>query len=63
MKKECKKCGAMYEIIEHNYPMRDEDSLKCDFCNITIHSWNGGGICSSKIISKPSNSEGKKINE
>lgn len=53
MEKECKKCGAIYEIIESDYPMRDKDSLKCDCCNNTILNWNGGVIYSSKLISGP----------
>ena len=53
MLKECKKCGAIYEISEHDCPMRDKDSLRCDYCDSIIHSWNGGHFCSAKLISEP----------
>jgi len=53
MEIECKKCGAVYKIIEHEYPMRDKDFLKCDFCDCIIYNWNGGVFYSSKLISEP----------
>jgi len=46
----CEKCGAKYEITEQSYPMRDKDTIECDFCGTAIHSWNGGVICSAKLI-------------
>jgi len=55
MIKECSKCGAKYKIIEQDYPMRDKDIIQCDFCQNIIHRWNGGVICSSELVSKPTN--------
>ena len=53
MERECKKCGAVYELIGHDCPMRDKDFLKCDFCGGILFSWNGGVWDTSRLISYP----------
>lgn len=34
------KCGAKYELGATRLPLRDKDSLTCQFCGSTIHEWN-----------------------
>jgi DNA-directed RNA polymerase subunit RPC12/RpoP len=55
-KKICSNCGAIYEIEEQSYPMRDNDNIKCEYCENIIHSWNGGHICSVVKKYPPKNS-------
>jgi hypothetical protein len=51
--KKCSNCGAIYEIEEQSYPMRDNDNIKCEFCENIVHSWNGGHICSVAKVYPP----------
>jgi predicted Zn finger-like uncharacterized protein len=60
--KTCQNCGAVYQIEEQSYPMRDKDSIKCNYCGNIIHTWNGGVICSAKNISGPIKGNYLKIN-
>jgi NAD-dependent SIR2 family protein deacetylase len=49
----CKKCGATYEIESQDYPMRDKDSILCQYCGSILIEWNAGVIYSAKNISGP----------
>ncbi|GHV79046.1 hypothetical protein AGMMS49944_08370 [Spirochaetia bacterium] len=63
MEKQCSKCGAVYKITSEDYPMRDRDSLKCEFCGETYFSWNCGKIYSRELISGPTKDEYKIGNQ
>jgi len=53
MAKECKTCGAIYELEQQDYPMRDKDTIYCQYCGREIISWNAGVIYSISYISEP----------
>jgi predicted Zn finger-like uncharacterized protein len=59
--KECKNCGAIYQIIAQDYPMRDKDSIKCEYCGDILLSWNGGIIYSSKNVTGPTRAKYNKL--
>lgn len=56
----CENCGTEYEIENQDYPMRDKDSIKCEFCGYTLLEWNAGVIYSAKNISPPTKDKYRK---
>lgn len=48
----CPGCGAVYEITKHHSPMRDKDSIDCQFCKTEIIRWNGGVYYTSRLVKK-----------
>ena len=58
MKRNCPKCGAIYELNEVKTMVRDRDSLECLFCNETLIKWNGASFwVIQKVIKRPDRPE------
>ena len=54
MKRTCPNCGAVYELSEFKIPVRDKDSLECEFCDATLIRWNGAVYWEiRKVLKKP----------
>ena len=51
----CEKCGSVYKLTSVNVPMRDKDTIECDICGETIHSWNQAKVWSATLIEKNEN--------
>ncbi len=56
----CETCGAEYELEQQDYPMRDKDTIYCDYCGRKIISWNAAVIYSIKYFSGPTKAFTKK---
>ena len=44
----CPKCGAVYEMTEHKFAMRDKDSYECS-CGHELRSWDGSVVPSFSL--------------
>ena len=50
---ECKECGAKYKIEMQEYPIRDKDSIICQYCGTLLKKWNAAVLYSIEYISGP----------
>ena len=58
MKRTCSGCGAVFELAELKTMVRDKDSLKCQFCDETLISWNGSSFfVIDRVIKRPKKSD------
>lgn len=57
MEKICAHCDAKYILSYSRLNWRDKDTIECEICGKTLHSWNEAKMWEAKLISKPT--EGK----
>lgn len=48
----CEKCGAVYKVTVHRFPMRDKDYFDCNDCGHRMASWNDTEVPSYRQIKK-----------
>lgn len=53
--KTCQECGAVWYLTKENLIVRDPDSIECDFCGHTLHSWTGAKMYAKELVSGPTN--------
>jgi transcription elongation factor Elf1 len=49
----CPHCGAVYEVMIHHVPTRDQEDAYCDVCGEVMAEWNDTAIPAFKLIQKP----------
>ena len=47
----CEKCGSVYSVTIHRFPVRDKDSFNCTVCGHLMREWNDTACPSFKLKS------------
>lgn len=50
--KKCPSCQSLYQMRRYKIAMRDKDSIKCEVCGATLHSWNGAEMFDAILLKK-----------